>query len=504
MSSLIALDIGEKRIGVAIADITAPFPAPLITLEASERLAAEFASILQSYKVTGVVVGFPRNQKGEPTAQTERVKQIVGLLNIPENIAVYWQDESLTSVKAEAELKKRKKHYQKAEVDALAATYILEDFIREQKTTQTETPSHPNESAKKTPTPVPDKKKLSKKKPHKSKKAKKHILLFIALAIFGVFTLALIGSYSWYNNALSPRTKDDMYSLVTIKSGTSRDQIARELEEKKLINSATAFLLYVRLNGINTLQAGQYRLSSKQSTQQITEIIEKGKVTTVSVLISPGQRLDQILASLEKEGYTKQDLEAALEVSRDHPALKGLPNDVLLEGYLFPDTYTIEPNTSAKQLITTILDNFEKRVTPEIREGIAAQGLNMRQAVILASVIQKEVPEPEVQRKVAQVFIKRLKEGKMLGSDVTYMYAAALSGETATPSLNSPYNTRKVTGLPPTAISNFNLSALQAVANPTDTDYLFFVAGDDGTTHFSRTLEEHEALVEKYCHKLCN
>lgn len=92
----------------------------------------------------------------------------------------------------------------------------------------------------------------------------------------------------------------------------------------------------------------------------------------------------------------------------------------------------------------------------------------------------------------------------MLGSDVTYMYAAAQLGVEATPTLDSPYNTRIHTGLPPGPIATMNYSTLQAITNPADGEYLYFVAGDDGTVHFSRTNEEHEQLVQQYCKKLCS
>ncbi len=494
MSSYVALDIGEKRIGVALADMAAPFPAPLVTLEATGELHAQFAALLRQHQVGAVVVGFPRNQNGEPTAQTKRVQQIVQLLKIPNDIPVYWQDESLTSVKAEAELNKRKKPYTKAAVDSLAATFILEDFIREQ--SKHAAPIALSEQ------PVAPEPSSSKKRTSKGKKRRRALVLLAATLVLTVG--AVVAALGWYVQALKPRTSVDSFALIRIKSGSSTNQIAAELQEKQIIKSARAFSVYVRLKNVQGLQAGEYRLSSKQSVAEITTILSNGRVTTVNVLIPPGQRLDQIVKILETEGYKKTDIENALIAVRDHPLLVGVPKNAKLEGYLFPETYSIEPSTSAEQLIRTMLDTFQKRISSSIREGIASQGLSMQQAVILASIIQKEVPEPDVQRTVAQVFISRLKQGIVLGSDVTYMYAAVLSNEPATPALNSPYNTRRVQGLPPTAISNFNLSALQAVASPTKTDYLYFVAGDDGVTHFSRTLAEHEALVEKYCTKLCN
>jgi UPF0755 protein len=128
----------------------------------------------------------------------------------------------------------------------------------------------------------------------------------------------------------------------------------------------------------------------------------------------------------------------------------------------------------------------------------------VRQAITLASIVEKEVSNGNDRRQVAQVFLLRLQKKMVLGSDVTYIYAAAITGQTASPDLDSPYNTRKYLGLPPGPISNVSDSSLDAVAYPADGDYLYFVAGDDGKTYFSHTEAEHERLAAEHCIKLCS
>lgn len=499
MANILGLDIGDKRIGIAIADVSAPFPAPLITLEASQHLAQEFALLLKKYAVTKVVIGLPRNQQGERTKQTDRVKHIAKLLKIPNSIEVYWQDESLTSVKAEAELKKRKKPYAKAAIDSLAATYILEDFI-----------AHPTEQvSQQESNNIPNK----KPKKSKSKVSRRKKIILGLITLFAIALITIITTGVWYLHALSSKTTDDVYSVISVKSGDGVSKIALDLEQNGIIRSATAFKIYIKLNNISHLQAGEYRLSSKLSASEIAKILSSGKVTTVNVLIAPGLTIAQIADVLEKDGFDKAEIKTAFARVRDHQLLANLPADATLEGYLFPDTYQVGPSTTAETLLRLMLDNFEKKLTPEITQGIKQQGLTLHQAVTLASIVQKEVADAATQKTVAQVFLKRYNEGKMLGSDVTALYGA-LNDDVKLPknaaeaaaiaiAHPSPYNTRKVVGLPPTAISNFNLSALSAVAMPSQTDYLFFVAGDDGTTHFARTLEEHEANVAKYCIKGC-
>ena len=129
--NVIALDVGEQRIGVALADTETRLPRPLKTLEVSEQTVGQVKDTLSQYDIEQVVVGYPRNQEGEPTKQTGRIEAFVQQLKLPDNIQIAWQDESLTSVQAEAELESRGGSYSKADVDALAATYILQDYLQE-------------------------------------------------------------------------------------------------------------------------------------------------------------------------------------------------------------------------------------------------------------------------------------------------------------------------------------------------------------------------------------
>jgi UPF0755 protein len=499
MSSYLAFDIGEKRIGVAVCDAATPFPAPLTTLHATPQLANEVAQLLKKHNVIGVVIGHPRNQHGETTAQTERVKHIASLLKIPNSIPVYFQDESLTSVKAEKELERRKKPYQKADIDALAATFILEDFIAQQRT-QPKSPASTNAVAERTTN-------TTKKPRHKKAKhtKKKRPFLWAVCFLFTAMLTLFGGAFLWYQQNLRPLTNKEHYQVITIPAGNTTANIADTLHEKSIIRNKTAFTVYARLHQDASMQAGSYRLSSHQSVSELVAVMASGDVSTVNVLIAPGQRVDQIVNQIKEYGYEEDDILAALDAVRDHPLLKNIAAGVPLEGYIFPETYQVAPDTTAEQLLRTALNTFQERLESEaaIAQGIAAQGLSFKDAVIIASIVQKEVPDYETQQKVAQVFIKRYKEGMPLGADPTFKYAAAMTGQAALPNIDSPYNTRKYAGLPPTAIANFNITALRAVANPAPTNYTYFVAGDDGITRFSNTLEEHERLTAEHCIKLC-
>jgi UPF0755 protein len=228
-------------------------------------------------------------------------------------------------------------------------------------------------------------------------------------------------------------------------------------------------------------------------------------VATNLVTILPGQRLDQIRKRLIQDGFSEKDVDSALNPAnyQGHPALVDKPVSASLEGYLYPDSYEKTATTSAKTIITASLDQMNKYLTPDLRSDFAKQGLSPYQAITLASIIEKEVPKSQDRVQVAQVFLSRIRLGMKLQSDATGSYGAVLAGQKPSSSYDSPYNTYTYAGLPPTPISNVTNSALRAVGDPSDTNWLYFVSGDDGTTHFSKTLAEHEANVQQYCKKLC-
>ena len=212
----------------------------------------------------------------------------------------------------------------------------------------------------------------------------------------------------------------------------------------------------------------------------------------------------QVQGSLAQQGFSEQEIRYAMTKNYTSGLFKDRPAGASLEGYLYPETYIITADDSLDHVFSMTFAEFYKGITDnDIENQLKAQGLTLYQGVVLASIVQKEVSDPSDQRQVAQVFLKRLKEGMNLGSDVTFFYAAKKDGRTPSVSDPSPYNTRIHAGLPPGPISNFHLSALQAVANPATGDFLYFVAGDDGKTYFARTEAEHDANIANHCTKLC-
>jgi len=336
----------------------------------------------------------------------------------------------------------------------------------------------------------------------------------IGLTGLAVVLLSVVGYlYYQYSQALKPLNSDAAEITVTVDLDSGVAEIAENLEINHVIRKASAFEWYVRLSRVGSLQAGTYRLKASMGVPEIVGILETGKVATDYVTIFPSKRLDQLQASLVKAGFVEAEVVAALDPAQyaSHPLFTETTLPDSLEGYIYPETFQKDAATTPIQIITASLDELDKLITEELKAQLAAQGLTLRQAFILASIVEQEAGEPkdgedDPRPIVAQVFLKRMRIGMMLGSDVTAFYESRKLGLDDSVQYDSPYNTRVYGGLPPGPISNFSAAALTAVAQPANTDWLYFVASDpeDGKTYFSKTNEEHERLVEQHCKTLCN
>lgn len=337
-----------------------------------------------------------------------------------------------------------------------------------------------------------------------------------------VLAAILIGGYVWYQQALSPYSRETQKQTVVIAQGTSPDAIGKQLHEKGLIRSELAFKLYsYESNTRDKLQAGTYFLAPVESTQDIVKALSSGAVSESSITFYPGAVLDagqkgsestSVVQQLKKAGFSDRDIQEALRaVYQESVLFTGKPSATNLEGYIYGDTYRYTDGASAKVVVKKALDEFNQVVQDKnLIAGFQAQGLSLYQGIVLSSIVQREITAnqgckpTDDQRIVAQIFLSRLKAGEVLGSDVTYMYGAAISGQQASPSLNSPYNTRTVKGLPPGPIAVPGCGALVAVTQPADTNYTYFLSGDDDKTYYANTEAEHQANIAAHCHRKCS
>ncbi len=333
-------------------------------------------------------------------------------------------------------------------------------------------------------------------------------LWYVIITVIVVAVAGSILAHQFYDRGLKPVSDSQQTVIFTVENGASVKEISSSLEEKKLIRSAWAMDLYVSSKQLSEkMKAGTYALSPSDGTPTIVKTLTRGEVATRLVTILPGRRIDQVRADLINDGFAPDEVDKALQPSQyaDLPVVSIIkPANVdTLEGLLWPDSFQREQSTTPDVIIRQSLEEMGAQLTPDVQAAFARQGLNTYQGITLASIIIQEVSKPADQAQAAQVFLSRLKSDMMLGSDVTANYGAVAAGRAPSLSYDSPYNTLLRKGLPPTPISTINSSSLLAATNPAATSWLFFVAGDDGTTHFSKTLEEHEALTDKYCTKLC-
>lgn len=321
----------------------------------------------------------------------------------------------------------------------------------------------------------------------------------IALVVACIVGLGLTGSYLAYRFGLQPVSSDTTTVSFTISAGQNAPAIATALKSAGLIRDRNAFVSYVNFHGLRAkLKTGVYELSPSMSANAIADRIAGGRTLTRQLVVPEGYTLSQIETAAVAAGISKSDFQAALKANYNYAFLAGKPAGVPLEGYLFPDSYSLNAGTTAQQMVELMLTTFADRVGPEYIQAFTAQGLTLHQGLTLASIVEREVNIAADRPVVAQIFLKRFKSGQSLGSDVTTEYAAKLLGVPFNIDINSPYNTRRFAGLPPGPICSPGLSALDAVARPATTDYLYFLSGKDGKTYFAKTYSEHQGNIIKY------
>ncbi|MEO0824710.1 MAG: endolytic transglycosylase MltG [Cyanobacteria bacterium J06635_15] len=335
--------------------------------------------------------------------------------------------------------------------------------------------------------------------------------LFYLLILPAVIALGGWQGWSWWSWAIAPIQPEAVASgsdgetaiQVSIPSGTSGQQIGRDLEAAGLIKSTTAWNIWTRWRAFRDpsggYQAGTYQLSPTQSLKTIADQVWVGDVVTEGFTIPEGWNRRQIAAALEAEGFfPAQSFLTATETipTEQFPWLPDtLPH---LEGFLYPDTYQLPAEqVTPKAVVALMLQRFEQVALPTYQAE--ARALNLVDWVTLSSIVEKESVVPDERATIAGVFTNRLNQGIPLGADPTVEYGLGVTQTPETPltyaqvQTPNPYNTYINPGLPPTPIASPGKPSLEATLTPAATDYLYFVARYDGTHVFSKTLAEHEA-----------
>jgi UPF0755 protein len=303
-----------------------------------------------------------------------------------------------------------------------------------------------------------------------------------------------------------------------IAPGETAGMVATNLESEGLLRDRELFLNYVRYYGLDSqLEAGTFVLDPALSVPEMAQQLTEAYAQEITLRFLEGWRAEEVAAYLATTTPAEIDADRFLAIVYRRVAfplepyafLSALPPEASLEGYLFPDTYLVPVDARAEDLVDRMLANFALQVSAEIRARFTAQGLSLHEAVTLASIVERETPLREERPLVAGVFLNRLRLPMRLQADPTVQYALGYSPgagawwksplSAADLQLESPYNTYLVEGLPPGPIANPGLASLQAVAEPEESDFLYFVAdcGRPGAHVFSVSYDEHLQNVER-------
>ena len=326
---------------------------------------------------------------------------------------------------------------------------------------------------------------------------RKRVIFFTITLLFLVMVFLVFG-FGYYLS--TPAEKEGKDQVFFVREGSTLNEVAGELESKRIITGKRLFLLWARLMGYSrNIKAGEYRLSSAMPPLKILDTLSRGVVITHPVTIPEGFTIKQIGELLEEKGLVNK--EEFLAITDDYDVAKryGIPGESL-EGYLYPDTYQFGRGLSPMSIVDVMVKHFLEVVAP-LREKAEQAGMTIAQVVTLASIVEKETGRAEERPIIASVFLNRLRKRMRLESDPTVIYGLKdFTGNLKKKHLSqpTPYNTYVIHGLPPGPIANPGKDSLEAVLFPTKTDFLYFVSKNDGTHHFSKTLVEHNKAVEIY------
>jgi len=321
------------------------------------------------------------------------------------------------------------------------------------------------------------------------------IILFLLLAAGFLFV--------WREIFLPNSVSSEREAVFSIEKGQGLEEIALNLEKEGLIKDDLFFKIYALYSSRHkAIKAGAYKIKNNLSIPEILSLLVEGKTFKIEVIFLEGFNLKQV----EKELSDKLDRKVSLdftvgEFKKDFDFLSDVPDEELLEGFLFPDTYFFDSAVTDKEITKIFLKNFGEKFNQKFGEEIKSKNKKVFETVIMASLLEKEVRTLEEKKMVSGVLWKRIEIKMPLQVDATLAYLkngkiSIISYEDT--KIDSPYNTYKYKGLPKGPIANPGIESLEAALNPKDSDYLYYLSTPEGETIFSRTLEEHNIAKAKY------
>lgn len=323
--------------------------------------------------------------------------------------------------------------------------------------------------------------------------------------------VALTGYLALYADELwQPAGAEATPVDFTVAPGETADEVAQRLAEQNLVNDAQLLRLYLRYTGRDArIEAGDFILRRTMTIPEVGRALAEATAREIAVRIPEGWRLEEIGQRLADESNLAITLDEWLAATGPNSPRLGaysfygdLPPGAALEGFVYPDTYLVHPGATVNDVLAKALANFEKQITPQFRAALNARQLSLYQAVIIASLIEREAAVEDERPLIASVILNRLAVRQPLQIDAALQYALGSPENWWPPvagldlyAIESPYNTYKYATLPPSPIANVRASSLQAVANPAQTNYYYYRAACDGSGrhNFAQTYDEHLA-----------
>jgi UPF0755 protein len=325
------------------------------------------------------------------------------------------------------------------------------------------------------------------------------LMAFVALASVGLTIWGQINRLS-----VPVRNYPGLEQFVEIEPGTRTDVIGARLIERGIVSDSWTWRIAIwRSRGATRLKAGEYRFDRPMTVDEVIDTLVRGDVYVRTITFPEGLTIRQMASIFAERGLGTA---SSFEVAAADPSLvvDVDPRAGDLEGYLFPDTYHVTRRVTARDLVREMVHRFLSIWTPALRADAAALGLTTRQAVTLASIVEKETARPDERATVAAVYHNRLKQRMGLQCDPTVIYAleraGRYNGNLTRDNLrfDSPYNTYRYAGLPPGPIAAPGRLALEAAVRPAAVPYTYFVSRNDGTHVFASTLDEHNRNVSTF------
>lgn len=475
---VLAIDYGERRIGLALAEPGQALVRGLPTIDRGKRRDDPLLGIERIVHQDGVqriVLGIPYTMSGDEGPQAVEVRAFQSRLAAAVEVPIEEWDERLTTEAARRRLRELgyDEKETRARVDQLSAVLMLESWLQRRAVDAVaEAPAATD--------------------PEPRRRGPRAILLLVAL-----LALAAIGGLWW---ATGSPARGPESVRVTVQPGTPVRSLSHRLESQGVVRSALLLETWLRLRGeAGRIQAGTYDLPRDENLFSIAGRLVRGETVLAAVTVPEGLRLEEIaglayrVLEIDSAAFAVAASDPALADSLLAPIAGKVP--ATLEGYLFPETYRVDPAIGARPLARVMVAQFQRVFGPAWRARAESLGFSVHEIVTLASIVEEEAKVPEERTTIAGVFWNRLKRGMPLEADPTVQYA--LGGHKARVlyrdlEVDSPYNTYRNVGLPPGPIASPGRAALEATLYPDSVPYFYFFAtGEDGGHTFSETYEEH-------------